>query len=64
MHLAINKMLSDKDHAFTDPTLGRTADFESLKEFADTAEYNFQIRKAFDYHQERVAKFEDKKDAW
>ena len=64
MHVAINQMLSDKDQAFTDPTLGTSADFEALKEFADSAEYNFQIKKAFEYHQERVAKFEDRMDAW
>ena len=57
-------MLSSKDEAFADPTLGKTADFESLKHFADDAEYNFQIKKAFEYHQERVAKFEDKMDSW
>lgn len=64
MHAAINNMLSDKDQAFTDPSLGRAADLEAFKEFAETAEYNFQIKKAFEYHQERVAKFEDKIDAW
>ena len=64
MHIAINKMLADKDRAFVDPTASKTADFESLKEFANAAEYDFQIKIATEYHQERVAKFEDRMEAW
>ena len=64
MHIAINKMLADKDRAFVDPTASKTADYESLKEFANAAEYDFQIKIALEYHQERVAKFEDRMEAW
>ncbi len=64
MHIAINTLFADKDAAFRDPTLVKTADFDALKEFADMAEFDFQIQSAFEYHQERVAKYEDKMHAW
>lgn len=57
-------MLTDKDRAFVDPTMSKTADFESLKEFADAAEYDFQIKIATEYHRERVAKYDDMMHAW
>ena len=64
MHVAINKMLLDKDSAFADPTISKTADFEALKEFADAAEYDHQTKIVSEYHQERVAKYEDKMQSW
>ena len=64
MHVAINAILKNKDKAFSDPTVSKTADFESLKQFADMAEYDFQIAIAGDYHRERVAKYEDSMQSW
>ena len=64
MHVAINRMFADKDYAFADPTVSKIADFESLKEFADAAEFDFQTSIASEYHQERIAIYEDRMQSW
>ncbi|KAJ3297860.1 Cilia- and flagella-associated protein 70 [Borealophlyctis nickersoniae] len=63
MHIAINKVFHDKAAAFVDPTITKTADFQLLKKFADTAERDHSISIAASYHQERVAKYEDSMQA-
>ncbi|KAJ3196420.1 Cilia- and flagella-associated protein 70 [Irineochytrium annulatum] len=64
MHVAINKMFRDKETAFVDPTVSRTADFALLKKFADQAEEDHNTPIAATYHLERVAKYEDSTQAW
>ncbi|KND04050.1 uncharacterized protein SPPG_01495 [Spizellomyces punctatus DAOM BR117] len=64
MHLLINKMFRDKSTAFVDPTLTKTADFQILKNFADTAEVDHLTDLASRYHQERIVKYEDSMQAW
>ncbi|KAJ3279301.1 Cilia- and flagella-associated protein 70, partial [Blyttiomyces sp. JEL0837] len=64
MHIAINKMFSEPESAFIDPTISKTADFSLLKKFADESEFDCQIHNASIYHQERIAKFEDSMQAW
>ncbi|KAJ3116252.1 Cilia- and flagella-associated protein 70 [Phlyctochytrium bullatum] len=57
-------MFNDKDSAFSDPTLSKTADFSTLKKFAEEAEEDNNINVAMSYHQERIAKYEDSFQAW
>jgi hypothetical protein len=57
-------MFSNKESAFNDPTVSKTADFDSLKKFADEAEYDFRIDIASEYHQERVVKYENLMQSW
>ncbi|KAI8929249.1 hypothetical protein BC831DRAFT_6458 [Entophlyctis helioformis] len=64
MHISINKIFSEKDVDFVDPTINRSADFGALKEFADAAELNRQPNIAAMYHQERVAKYNESLSAW
>ncbi|KAL2919158.1 hypothetical protein HK105_201433 [Polyrhizophydium stewartii] len=59
MHVAINKVFSEREAEFVDPTINRSADFKALKEFADASELNCQPSIAAKYHLERVAKYEE-----
>ncbi|KAI9098181.1 hypothetical protein DFS34DRAFT_619887 [Phlyctochytrium arcticum] len=64
MHLLINKTFRDRSTLFTDPTISKTADFQTLKEFADVAEADHAVDLAAGYHQERIVKYDDSMLAW
>ncbi|KAJ8327947.1 hypothetical protein QVD99_006319 [Batrachochytrium dendrobatidis] len=64
MHVAINQIFSKREPKFVDPAMDRLADFHSLKEFADVAEFNGKYSISARYHLERVAKYEDTISAW
>ncbi|KAJ3416941.1 Cilia- and flagella-associated protein 70 [Chytridiales sp. JEL 0842] len=63
MHIGINNMFRNKEMAFVDPTISRTADFSLLKAFADQAELDYNVAIAATYHKERIAKYEDSMQA-
>ena len=64
MHVAVNKMFSESETEFVDPTINKAGDFKALLDFANTSESNRQIDIAAKYHLERISKFEDNIAAW
>ncbi|KAI9204949.1 uncharacterized protein BJ171DRAFT_423701, partial [Polychytrium aggregatum] len=64
MHISTAQMFKNRVALAEDPTISRTADFNSLKSFADREETERNLHVAALYHQERVSKYEESMQAW